>query len=66
MNQRDTSRIARSLGAAYPTALHAQTAATAWFACIEAVADAIADVQPGFDRAPFLAECRAPSPVEAA
>lgn len=58
MNQRDVTRIARSLSAAHSAAFNAQTAATAWAFCIEAVADAIAETQPEFNRAAFLAECR--------
>lgn len=59
MNQRDANRIACALSAAHGTALHAQTKATAWYACIEAVADAIVLCNDNIDRAAFLAACRA-------
>lgn len=62
MNKRDATVIARSLSGAFTSsAFKAQTAATAWYVAIEAVADAIE--QCGGDRAAFLAECRAPVPV---
>lgn len=58
MNRGDSQRIARSLKAAFKPCIERQTASTAWFVCIEAVADALEDCAPSFNREEFLASCR--------
>lgn len=58
MNRRDVTAIARSLHNAHSKAFYAQTAATSWAFCIEALADALAEINPSFDRAEFMGICR--------
>lgn len=59
MKQRDADLIARRLnGVARSCIFGTQTKATTWFIAIEAVADALQELSPTFDRAAFLQRCR--------
>jgi hypothetical protein len=65
MNRKDANHIAAALAASFDRSFHAQTAATAYFYAIEAVASAIEPLAPDFNRAAFLEACRArPEPAE--
>jgi hypothetical protein len=59
MNQRDITRIAKHMGkVTLGEAYHAQTKATVWCLCVDALADGLAECNPGFDRKAFVQECR--------
>ena len=59
MNRGDCKTIAKTLRAAHSKAFYAQTAATAWAFCVEAVADGLAQCgSEHFNREEFLATCR--------